>query len=113
MPKDFTDQVLSDVEKSALTAFADNAIAMGAVKKILLAAGYHNGTLRAGAENAADPTRNAALALAFEKGFTNEQLGQDIRALAEAVRLVESGFKTLDKYKSPPKPGKPAGNKAR
>lgn len=111
MPKDVTDQVLSDVEKAALTSFADNAVAFRAAKKVLLAAGYFNGTLRADQEP--DPTRNAALTLAFEKGFSNEQIGQDVRALSEAIRLVDLGFKQLEKFKSPPKPEGKSGNKAR
>lgn len=111
MTKEFIDQVLTDAEKSALTSFADNAHAFNAAKKILLAAGYYNGSLRT--DMNPDPLRNAALTLAVEKGFTNEQIGQDVRALAEAVRLVDLGFKELEKFKSPPKPEGKVGNKAR
>lgn len=109
--KDVTDLILNDVERSVLQGFADNKTLVGAVKKVLLAAGYYNGTLRAGIE--ADPTRNAALILAFSGQASNEQIGQDIRALAEAVRLIETGFEKLTKFKSPPQPSKKGPNGAR
>lgn len=96
---DFTDSFLNDLEKSSLQQVADNASLINALKKVILADVYFKGTLRAG--SAPDPTRNAAFALAFSQtNIPNEQLGADIRALAEGVRLVEGGFARLEKFKS-------------
>lgn len=103
---------LSQAEKDLLRSFADNTQLLEAVKKVVLADVYYKGTLRATIP--ADPTRNAALAFAFsDKTPTNEQLGQDIRAFGEAVRLVEGGFSRVDKFKTPPPPVKPPVNQAR
>lgn len=102
---EFTDSFLNDVERDALITAANNPTLIHALKKVLLADVYFKGTLRAGI--APDPTRNAAFALAFGNTNTpNEVLGQDIRAQAEAVRLVEGGFTRFEKFKSAPKEDK-------
>lgn len=111
-PENFEDTFLTDVEKDLLGTVADNALLMNALKKVVLADVYFKGVLRAGMSP--EPTRNAAIAFAFAaEAKTNEQLGEDIRAFAEGVRLVEGGFSRLDKFKT----GKPAAetprNKAR
>lgn len=105
---DFLDTFLSDVEKNALAQVADSVVLLNALKKVLLTDVYFKGTLIK--DVAPDPTRNAALALAFTAPTTsNEVLGQDVRAQAEGVRLVESGFKRLETFKTDgkPKAGKP------
>ena len=73
-----------------------------AVRKVLLASIYENGTLRAGKK--AEPLKNAALSLVFkvfngEATFTDTELGQDLRALAYGVRFLEAGFTELAKIK--------------
>lgn len=105
--KDLLDHVLSDVEKDLLITFMAKPVLVEAVKKVVLASVYFNGTLRK--DEPADPARNAALSLAFNSlaAVSNENLGADIRALTEGVRLVETGFSKLDKFKSEaPKPVK-------
>jgi hypothetical protein len=98
--------ILNDIEKDAVGSFVSNKTLFDAVKKVILAAVYFNGTLRQG--QPARPTLNAALSLAMSKEYSNEQLGEDLRALAEGVRLVEVGFGKLEELKpADPKPEKP------
>lgn len=104
MNKDFINSILNDSEQDALSMVADNAIMMSALKKAILIDVYYKGTLDP--QRAPDPTRNAALAIALAVGQgqairTNEELGQDLRAFAEGVRLVESGFERIVSFKSP------------
>lgn len=115
MAQEFIDSFLNDVEKDLLQQVADNPTVVNALKKLVLADVYFKGTLEPG--KAPDPTRNAALAIALACGAgqavrTNEELGQDLRAFAEGVRLVESGFSRLEALKSAksaPKPEKKSG----
>lgn len=114
--REFSDKILNPVEQAEVQKFVENQTMFEAVKKILLAGIYFNGTLRAG--EPADPTRNFTLSLVArsaqngEQFFTNEQLGQDLRACSEGIRLVESGLKSLENYKTPPKPVGSAPNPA-
>ncbi len=109
---EFTDLFLSDVEKDLLGTVADNPLLLNALKKVILADVYFKGTLRE--KMAPDPTRNAAIAFAFAaEPKTDEQLGQDIRAFAEGVRLVEGGFSRLDKFKTEKPVAETPRNKAR
>lgn len=87
---------LNDHEKELIEAFYKNGTMREAVKKVLLAGIYYNGVLKVGEQG--DPGKNFALALAFQKGVTNEQLGADVRAAAEGIRVVESAFVELSKY---------------
>ena len=82
-----------------------------AVKKVLLAAVYHNGSLKEGVS--ADPTRNACFSLVAQApGISNEQLGADLRAMWEGVKIVENAFNKMTEYKKvESKPKEP--NKAR
>ena|SRR6185503_472722 len=110
--EDFTDSFLSDAEKGALTAIADNMLALLALKKVLLADVYYKGVLRKDVDP--DPTRNAAFALVItQPNLTNEQLGADLRAQAEGARLVEMGIGRLEKFKTPEKAPAPQGNRGR
>lgn len=95
----FLQSFLSDIEIESLTSIANSPLALGAIKKIILADVYYKGVLRANVD--ADPTRNAALLFAFsDKDISNEKLGEDLRALGEGVRLVEGGLTRLEKLKS-------------
>jgi hypothetical protein len=100
MNEEFIDSFLTDQEKDAVRAsVADNPLVFGALQKIILADVYFKGVLRKKVD--ADPTRNAAYALAFSQtALPNEVLGADIRAQAEGVRLVEMGFKRVLSLKS-------------
>ncbi len=103
---------LNDVEKAAVEQFYNFETMREAVKKVILASVYENGTLKEGVE--AIPTRNAAFSLVSAKPETpNEQLGADLRAMWEGVRLVENAFNHLATYKTKVEPEKPKVNKAR
>lgn len=86
---------LSDGERAKIAAFMADAKAVEAVKKVLLAGVYHNGTLRK--DTKAEPLKNAALGLAFDPKYTNEQLGADLRAFAQGMEAIENGFNELGK----------------
>ena len=90
------EEVLTDIEKQKIQRFLEDKITANAVKKVLLYGIYYNGVLNAGLE--IDPTINFALNLAFKKEHvTDEQIGRDLRACAEGIRLVESGFVQMGK----------------
>lgn len=84
---------LSDAERAKVASFMADERMVEAVKKVLLAGIYYNGTLKP--DQKADPLKNAALGLAFNPSFTNEQLGADLRAFAQGIESVENGFKKL------------------
>ncbi len=103
MNEDFIDSFLSEVEQEAIRKVADSKVTFEALKKCVLADVYYKGTLRKDVPS--DPTRNAALAFAFSgQATSNEQIGEDVRALAEGVRLVEGGFSRVEKFKSQGRP---------
>jgi hypothetical protein len=92
------DSFLSELECEEIAKFNKNTIMREAVRKVLLSAIYENGTLREGMP--ADPLRNVAFSLAASRGdFSNERLGQDLRAVWEGVNLLESGMGQLLSYK--------------
>lgn len=104
--------ILNDLEKSKVTTFLEDETLVNAVKKILLLGLYQNGTVLPGEEY--DATTNFAMHIAFKKEATNEQIGADLRACAEGIRLLESGFEQLKKFKTQaPAEPKSTVNKAR
>lgn len=98
-------EYLTDIQKAKLENFVKDPVMFEAVKSVLLAGIYQNGTLRKGVK--ADPLKNFALSLAFNPQFSNEQLGADLRACAEGINLVENGFNELIKI-AEAKGGKPS-----
>lgn len=98
MNKDFVASLLNDIEKDAVATFVTNHTMLNAVRKVLLAGLYHNGTLSGGTE--ADPSRNFALSMAFNNpDATNEALGADLRANAKAIILLQVALAQLEKFK--------------
>ena len=94
---------LSEAEMAKIAVFNQDTVLVNAIKKVLLASIYSNGTLRKDVDP--NPTRNGALGLASmavsAKGLiTNEQLGEDLRSLAQGVSLLETGLNELAKIKS-------------
>lgn len=87
---------LNDIEKEQIEAFYKNEVMREAVKKVLLAGIYQNGTLKAGEK--AEPNKNFALYLASQPGIANEVLGADLKAAAEGIRVVETAFKELGTF---------------
>lgn len=114
--EDLSSQILTDIEKDKIIAFMEDDITFNAVKKYLLAVAYKQGVVEKGREHRA--TVNFALNLAGGAIHTqgvprsDEELGQNLRALAYAVQLVESGFKELSEFKKPEKVEEETTNKA-
>jgi len=105
---------LSNAEQERIAYFNSDPILVNAVRKVMLAEIYKNGTLRP--DIAPDPLKNGALGLVFQglhgqQKYTNEELGEDLRAFAQGVNLLESGFQRLSKFKQPAK-SEPEENKA-
>jgi hypothetical protein len=96
---DLSHEILTEIEKDKVIALAQDPIAFEAVKKYVLAVAYKHGVVERGGEHRAN--MNFALNLAWpatqQNGMprTDEELGQNLRALTYAVQLVESGFKEL------------------
>lgn len=109
--KEFLDTILNDVEKAKLEVLSEDAGMITAIKKVLLAGIYYNGTLAAGAQP--DATRNFALQLAVTADKSNEQLGADLRGTAEGIIRLEQGFAAIDLYKPMKKAPVDKPNKAR
>ncbi len=98
---------LTDLDKDKIATFVADEAMMEAVKKVLLAVIYGQGTIKTG--EPAKPVTNAALMLVFktvrgEAIVKNEQLGEDLRALAMGLNYLEAGFQQLTKIN-----GKEAG----
>lgn len=100
---EFHNLILSEQEKEAVEKFSSDKFLFEAVKKYVLAVLYKHGTMNPG-----EPfigTRNFALNLAWgatqQNGMprSDEELGQNLRALTYATQLVESGFKELSEFK--------------
>lgn len=96
-PKDY---YLNDIERDAIATFVGNPTMLEAVRKVLLAGAYFNGTLQEGIK--AIPNYNFALMLVAnrEAAYTDEALGADLRAAYAGVRLIEQGFARLEEYKA-------------
>ena len=107
-------EYLSEIEKSALDRFVSDETMREAVKKVILSGVYDDGVLREGKPS--DPLKNFMLAY-----FTSpqgsllpaEEKGYRLEAILNAISMVETGFKNLDKYKSVKSPLEVTVNKAR
>ena len=93
---------LTDLEKSKIYQFNADPDMGEAVRKVLLASIYSNGTLRQTAT--ANPLQNAAFALASlaasgQGVISDEELGQDLRGLFHGVKALELGLKKLSEIK--------------
>ena len=104
-PQDLSNEILNDIEKDKIIAFAQDKMLFQAVKKYVLAVAYKQGVIEKGGEHRG--TVNFALNLAWPAtqphGMprTDEELGQNLRAMTYAVQLIESGFKELAEMQKP------------
>ena len=104
---DISNQILNDIEQDKVMSLAADPIAFNAVKKYLLAVVYKHGVIQKNREYVG--TINFALNLAWgattPNGMprTDEELGQNLRALTYATQLVESGFREMSEMKKPEK----------
>jgi hypothetical protein len=108
-----THDYLDDVEVVKIQTFCADEKMKEAVKKVLLFGLYNNGTLKKGKK--ADPLQNTAFGLFFAKKgqVSNEELGQDLRAVAEGINLIENAYNKLHTIKAPVTSDKPKVNIAR
>jgi hypothetical protein len=93
---------LTDLEKSKVIQFNSDPEMVEAVRKVLLASLYSNGTLRQGVP--ANSLTNSAFALASlaasgQGVISNEELGQDLRGLFHGIKALELGLKHLSEIK--------------
>jgi hypothetical protein len=103
---------LNDAEKAAIQAFCENPTMYEAVKKVLLDNIYGQDVLKAGSK--ADPMHSRALVIVQESASkSDEQIGQRMRAFAEAVSLLQHGFNQLATFKKVEPESKPKPNRAR
>jgi len=92
--------MLTDIQKQKIIAFNQDPKMVEAVRKVLLRTLYSEGVV----ESKLNPVQNRALGLAAlsiggKAVINNERLGEDLRALAQGVFLLEAGFKELAKIK--------------
>jgi hypothetical protein len=92
------ENVLSELERAKIQSLAEDKTALEALRKVFLFGLYYNGTLKP--EEEADNLVNFALQGAFDENNTNEALGASLRASAKGMRLLESGFDRISKFKS-------------
>lgn len=109
--RDYIEKILSPVELSKLDAFVRDKTLLEAVKKVVLVSAYNNGTLKP--DEFSDPSRNFMLAITNRRDVSNEQMGQQARAVAEAIALVEIGFAYLESFKKEETKVEDKTNKAR
>ena len=100
--QDLSKEVLNEIELDKVVAFAHDKMAFEAVKKYVLAVAVAHGTFEKG--KAFKGNVNYALNLAWpatqgKTKLSDEELGQNLRALTYAVQLVESGFEEIAEMK--------------
>lgn len=94
-------EFLTDIQKDKLASLSSDDVLVDALRKVFLAVVYENGTLKSGVK--ANPLKNGLLGLVQEtqmKIITNEQLGEDLRAMFEAIKMLELGFTKVDEFKT-------------
>ena len=102
-PEDISSEILSDIERDKIGMFVTDDLLFNAVKKYILAVVYRHGVIEKGREYKG----NINWALQFAWNATeshgmprsDEELGQQLRALTQATKLVESGFKELSEMR--------------
>ena len=115
--KDYLDDLLNEQEQTYIQQFWENEKMREAVRKVLLAGLYDNGTIKKEKKpnflyNSALSLINADEAGGYPQVITNEQLGQKLRAYWEGLKVIENAFNAMSRYKkgeeNPPKVGNPA-----
>jgi len=91
---------LNDIEKSEIEKFVENKTQFEAVRKVLLAGIYFNGTLTAG--EPADARKNFLLAQLTQPIMENAPIaeyGSHAKSLVNGVKLIETGFNDFEKFR--------------
>ena len=114
--EDLSNEILNDIEKEKLIQFNGDKMMFETVKKYVLAVVYRQGIVEKGKEH--NPNINWAMNMSWgaidPKGMprTDEELGQNLRAMTTAITLVGSGFKEISEMKPPEKELKEETNPA-
>lgn len=101
--EDLTNEVMTELEVDKAIAFCQDPVMFEAVKKYILAVCYKHGVIKLGGKHRGNV--NWALQMAWgavdKNGMprSDEELGQNLRALAYAVQIVESGFKEMSEMR--------------
>jgi hypothetical protein len=109
--------IINEKEEVELRKLANNEAALNALKKILLSDVYHRGILEPGKDP--DMTRNFCLSFLYdpvsgqEYRINDDELGQKLRASLEGIRMVQTGFNSLMKFKDKEEEIKEEDNPAR
>lgn len=97
--QDLSNEILSEIEKDKIARFCEDPVLFEAVKKYVLAVVYKQGVVEKGAAHNSNVNFALNLAWGATQGNgmprTDEELGQNLRALTYAVQLVGSGFREL------------------
>jgi len=95
---------MNSAELKELEGLTENPTLLSALKKVFLSGIYQNGTMNEEPmEN--QYMQNYAFSLSFdpktgnEFARTNEDLGKALRAINEALRIMNISFQKIDKYK--------------
>ncbi len=98
--------VLSPEELLKLQSALHDKHLLSGLKKLFLGSVYYQGTLKADEEP--EPRRNFICNLlytedmAMDYNIDNERLGSKVRAVVEAIRLIEQSFKELELLEEKP-----------
>jgi len=105
--KDISNEILTEIEKDKLIELNQDPVILGALKKYILAVCYKQGVVEKGLDHRGNVNWALRMAWGAIDGAgaprSDEELGQNIRALAYAVQIVESGFKELSEMQKPEK----------
>ncbi|MBR1146683.1 hypothetical protein [Bradyrhizobium sp. AUGA SZCCT0431] len=96
---------MSDVEQASVIAFTSNKQMRDAVKKVLLAQIYEQGTIQSGKT----PNESNWAFVPFINEFpkSNEQIGEEIRATIHGLNFLKAAFDRLDEVQAPAETKKP------
>ena len=94
--------IISDQEEIEIKKIVSNPSTLNALKKVLLAPIYNEGTMTPDGK-LGDPLKNfalnkAATAIQQNPGITDKMLGETLRADTQGMRLIELGFLELNKF---------------
>ncbi len=101
-------EYLNEKENAAVEKFLADPVAIQAVKKVLLSGVYRDGTLSPDAPF--DPLQNFILGMVSSPQYqmlSMDEKGRKIDTVWNAISLVETGFKQLEKCKQVESPIKP------
>jgi hypothetical protein len=102
---DISTEILTEIERDKIIQFCQDPILFNAVQKYVLECVYKHGIIEAGKEYKSN--MNYALQLAWPASDgsgmprSDEELGQDLRALTKATQLVGSGFLKMSEMQKP------------